>query len=85
MRLKQITFDVDAEGASAPSLITVEMTATEAAYLAVVVGKSTHLDREEVMPGGGDAGSEVFDCLTGDVFNRYYDDGVQDYLRGRRA
>lgn len=69
-------------GADQPVRITAEMTMDEAAYLARITGKQNDLTSAEIMAGGSGANSEIYGCLTGDLFNRFYDDGVDGYLRG---
>ena len=69
MRLKGLTFTTDNEDEGAiPKTVTVEMTVQEALWIARVSGKQR----------GESPHSGIFDCLIGDVFNRYWDDGVDE-------
>lgn len=72
MQVKQINLDDDGQ----PETVLVRVTRAEAAYLALLTGKQNGLTSEEVMPGGADLNSEIYESLTGDFFNRYYEDGV---------
>lgn len=81
MKLRSITVGVD----ELPSAVTVTMTAEEALFVAHFIGGTNNIFREEQMRGGGQIGSDIYDCLTGSVFNRFYEDGVTDALRERTA
>lgn len=65
-----------------PSVVTVEMTIKEAAFLAKTLGKQNGLMKQEIYPGYEDEEHTAYDCLVGDVFNRYWDSGVDGYVRG---
>lgn len=56
-----------------PHTVTVQMSVEEAAWIAVRAGAATD-DRT-------DASETVYDCLAGDLFNRFWPDGVDGYLR----
>lgn len=73
MRLNWIDF---AGEPALPHNITVSMTVTEAAAIARVFGALNDYGLRRL--GLDDSG--IYDCLTGDVFNRYWDDGVNDVL-----
>ena len=70
MQITNIKFIQGREGAD-PSAITVTMTIEEAIWIAEIAGKqrgdSPHLG--------------IYDCLVGDLFNRYWDGGVDDAIR----
>lgn len=83
MKLIGITFTDNEAGDPVPSRITVEMSQDEALLIATMIGKTNHTQRNEMMAGAGVIGSDVYDCLTGNVFNRYWDDGVTDAMRER--
>lgn len=61
---------------SLPVRIVVELTVEEAAQIAKWTGS--------LSPVTGMTGetSELYGALTGSVFNRFWDDGVDGYLRG---
>lgn len=79
MKIRSLNFD-DAEDLDE---VVAVLTADEAAYIAVLLGGMNHIKAEEVMPGGAQAQSSIYEALTGAVFNRLYDDGVRDYLAER--
>jgi hypothetical protein len=66
-----------------PSKVNVEMTVEEAAYLARVTGKQSGITAEEHMPGGREVNSAVYNYLVADVFNPYWEAGVEEYIRSR--
>ena len=68
MELKEMTFDSAEGGISTPSTVTVKMTVKEALWVAIVSGKQR----------GESPHSGIFDCLVGDVFNRYWEDGTDE-------
>lgn len=68
MQLKEIKFSPNEEGDVMPSTINVTMTIEEALWIAKVAGQQR----------GESPHSGIYDCLTGDVFNRYWDDGLDD-------
>jgi hypothetical protein len=74
MKVKRIDLDDDEN----PETITVELTHDEAVFLALFLGKQNGVEEEAVMPGGSRLGGEIYDGLTGGVFNRFYEDGVAD-------
>ncbi|MDI5965699.1 hypothetical protein [Streptantibioticus silvisoli] len=80
MRIKQI--ELDDEGM--PEAVLVRMTHDEALYLALLTGKQTGATSAQIIPGGAARNSEVYEALTGELFNRYYDDGVNDAVRAQR-
>lgn len=79
MRINRI--DLDDEGQ--PESVTATLSADEALFLAVVTGKHSSNTAEELMIGGGRLSSSVYGCLAGSLFNRFYEDGVDDALRHR--
>lgn len=74
MKVKRI--DLDDE--EVPETVTVELTHDEAVFLALFLGKQKGAEEEAVMRGGSRLGGEIYEGLTGGVFNRFYDDGVND-------
>jgi hypothetical protein len=68
MKLKEIKFQPGQEGVVIPSTVTVEMTVEEALWVATVSGK-----QRGVSPHSG-----IFECMSNNVFNRYWDDGTND-------
>lgn len=71
MELKKIELASDEEGDVYPSKITVDMDIKEAIWIASVAGKCR----------GASPHSRIYDCLVGDLINRYWDDGVDDARR----
>jgi len=66
MELNNISF-VEGKGEALPSKITVTMTLDEAIWIAKIAGK-----QNGTSPHDG-----IYHCLVGDVFNRYWDEGVK--------
>lgn len=81
MKVKRIDLNDD----EMPELVVVELTHDEAAYLALLIGKQNSNDMNEVMPGGAVHGGAVYDGLTGSLFNRFYEDGVDGAARAIRV
>lgn len=81
MKVKRI--DLDDE--EMPERVLVELSHDEAVYLALLIGKQNSNDMNEVTPGGSDLGGAVYDGLTGSLFNRFYEDGVDEAARAMRA
>ena len=81
MHVKQINFDDD----GMPESITVRLTHDEAVYLAKLAGEQNHQSSEEVLSGGSLINAEVYGSLAGEVFNRYYEDGVDGAARAVRS
>ena len=71
MKLKEMTLTPNSEGDTLPKTVTVEMTLEEALWIAVVAGQ-----QKGTSPHNG-----LYDCLVCDVFNRYWEDGVDDAQR----
>lgn len=76
MELKAMTFDD-----SQLDTVTVQMTAEEAAFMAKVTGKMNDPAAREAFGFSTHAHSEIYDLLAGEVFNRLYDDGVDEWMR----
>lgn len=72
MRLEEIDFQPGEEGAI-PAHVTVRMTVQEAAWIGKLVGRLKAHQKPKNF--------DVFGCLIGDVFNRYWDDGVDGAMR----
>lgn len=81
MKVKRI--DLDDE--EMPERILVELSHDEAVYLAVLLGRQSPNDREAILRGGGALGGSVCDGLTGGLFNRFYEDGVNDAVAAMRG
>jgi hypothetical protein len=79
VRIKRIDYDDDEN----PAVITAQMSIDEAAFLAKLLGKMNHIRGEEVMVGGGTLHTEIWTPLA-KMFN-HWDDGYDEYLRGRHA
>ena len=71
MRLKSIKLKSNKDGEAIPSKITVEMTVEEALWIAIVSGKQR----------GVSPHNDIFSCMNGDVFNKYWDDGATDAMK----
>ena len=75
MQIEKIEFTQGEEGAY-PERITAVMTVEEAMFMAQVVGKTR---------GGHPAPHGIYQALIGDVFNRYWEDGVDEALQHRHV
>lgn len=80
MKIRAIALDDD----ELPATITVEMTVDEAGLLAAHLGNTRPKDRNDEIAGFGAVGSDIYEALAGSIFNRYYEDGVREYLVERR-
>ena len=72
MKVKRI----DLDGEEMPERVLVELSHDEATYLALLLGKQNANDMNGVMPDGSLQGGAIYDGLTGSLFNRFYEDGV---------
>lgn len=81
MKIRRIDLNDD----EVPETITVELTHEEAVFLALFLGKQNGIEEDAVMTGGARLGGEIYDGLTGGVFNRFYEDGVKGAARSRTA
>ncbi len=77
MRLNNVAFAEEENGAT-PALITVTMDVREAAAIAYVFGGMNGYALKRLRLGD----SSIYECLTGDVFNRYWGDGIKALLPG---
>ena len=81
MKLKSMEFNDNKNGPE-PTGAVVELTIEEMALIFKWVGSTNHLERNDVVPGGGAIGAGIYDTLT-HVFNLYWENGITDYLRSR--
>jgi hypothetical protein len=79
MKLLAISFNDDEN----PKEILVRLTIEEAGYLGRLTGTQSDNSAEAIMQGGTLLNSEVYHCLSGNVFNRYWEDGLNDYFKNR--
>lgn len=80
MKVKRI--DLDNE--EMPERVLVELSHDEATYLTLMLGKQNSNDMNEVVAGGAVLGGAVYDGLTGGLFNRFYEDGVDGAAQAMR-
>lgn len=66
---------------SNPCKVTIELTIHEAAYLAKLVGCLPTDKLEGVVAGCEEISHEIYQCLTGDLFNRYWDEGINGAIK----
>ena len=57
------------------------LSVADAATVTKTLEKMSPHQMAEIQPDGANIGCEIYNCLAGELFNRYYDDGVDDYLR----
>jgi hypothetical protein len=80
MKVKRIDLDDN----EMPDHVLVELTHDEAVFVALLVGRMNGAAAEETLPGGAALVTSLHDGLTGGLFNRFYEDGVQDAARAVR-
>ncbi|MFE2934832.1 hypothetical protein [Streptomyces sp. NPDC059278] len=80
MWIQRIDLDEEAN----PEKITVELTTDEAAFIALSLLEQSPNMREEIMPGGAALGADISNFLNGGLFNRFYEDGVNDLVAAAR-
>ena len=71
MELKVLTFTQSDEGEAQPETITVQMTVQEALWIARVSGQQR----------GSSPHNGIYDCLVGDIFDRFWEEGVDGAIR----
>lgn len=81
MKVRSIDFNADGE----PESATFALSLAEALIVAKVFGERNGEQNEKVMPMGAYHGSNVYDGLVDGLFNRFYDDGVDEAMRSYRA
>lgn len=80
MNVKKIRFG---KNTGRPKTVTVKMSLDEAAAIAKTFGTmSLNGFREKFPTLPDDTNSEIYGCLVGELFNRFWDDGVDGYIRG---
>ena len=80
MKIMQITLDDD----QMPTQIVAELSLDEAVVLAKMTGKYSSLAAGEEFGDRAECTTSVYDALTGGVFNRFWDDGVNEAARSPR-
>lgn len=76
MKIKGLRFDKH----GALDGVTMRMSMDEAAFLVKLLAGVDSMQADEVMSNGAAVSNEMFDCLVGDLFNKHFDDGVNEYL-----
>jgi len=76
---------IDLDDEEMPESVTLELTHDEAVFLAVCLGRLNGEQEEEILKGGSVLGSALYHGLAGGVFNRFYEDGVEDAAQAVRA
>lgn len=69
MKIKNIKLDEDGN----PETITVDMSLLESAWIARIAGECKDMDIE----------GNIYSCLVGSFFNRFYEDGVNGVPKTR--
>lgn len=72
MQLDNLEFEQSDDLGATPATVSVTMTIKEALWIAKLAGKTRSGDEES---------HEIYNCLIGDVFNRYFEDGVDEASR----
>jgi hypothetical protein len=65
-----------------PDLITAKLTRAELLYIGLTIGGHSGEASEKIMQGGSHIATDLYQSITGDLFNRYYDDGIDGAARG---
>lgn len=65
-----------------PDEVTAVLTLDELIYIGLTIGKHAPTDANARMPEGNRVVTEIWNCLTGELFNRYWDDGINGAARG---
>lgn len=74
MKIQAIFLD----GNENPERVRVEMSLGEAAYLARLTGKQSPVTANGIVDDGSHYNAAVYNSLTGNLFNKFYDGGVND-------
>jgi hypothetical protein len=81
VKLINIAFTADDDGDAIPDRITVEMSLAEATAIVTIFGAMNTFAMRKLDIGDPDGLDGIYGCLTGSVFNRYWDGGQSDLLR----
>ena len=66
-----------------PTTLTVVMSVEEAAAISKTFGQMSPAGFAERFPSlDRGTGGEIYSCLVGEVFNRFWEDGVDGFLNG---
>lgn len=76
IRITNLSFDENQD----PGEVTLSMSVAEAAHLVRLVGKLS--PATAVPPESYPAASELYRCLVSNVFNAYWEDGVDGFREG---
>lgn len=71
--------DMDDDGN--PEWVTIKLSLKELAYLGTLTGKQSHITAEELMENGSHANDQLYDVAVGEVFNRWWDGGLEEFRR----
>jgi hypothetical protein len=73
-RVKSIKLNSDGD----PRKVCLVLTAEEALFLTRLSGAQFGATANEVLTNGGEINEEVYDCLTGNLWNRFYSGGADE-------
>lgn len=74
MKIQKIKLDDLAK----PKSLTVKMSIKEALFIAKILTTMTPNDHAKVMSDGMQIGHEMSETMTADLFNRFYEDGIDE-------
>lgn len=80
MKIESIRFEQNKDGAT-PSEVTVTMSITEAAQVACLFGEMS----DKSMADRGWPLTHIYTDLTSNLFNRYWEDGLEGLMRGETS
>jgi hypothetical protein len=76
---------IDLDDEAMPESITVELSHDESVFLAALLGRMKGNQEEKILAGGSVLVGALYEGLAGGVFNRFYENGVEDAVQEARA
>lgn len=73
MRITNIALDKSGD----PETVTAELSRHELVFLGSLLGRMNGTQYADVMPRGDHVGTGIYDAVD-DLFNRFYDGGIED-------
>lgn len=70
------SIDLDEDGL--PKRVTLTLSRAEVLFIAVQNGRLNSIQADEMMVGGAVASTALYESITGDVINRYWDGGTEE-------
>lgn len=73
MKVKSIQMNDD----EMPQSVTVELSLREALFIGLAIGVNNDASAENILGGGTEECSSIYLGLTGGLFNRFWDSGIE--------